>query len=240
MFGYFFVSSAVGAMINEILRTEWGSVLIAAKLMRFLWSDFFGVRQVEGALPAVVSVAALAVTSLRVPRHAGAPRARVRGGALMSEAARILLDDVSKFYGEVLGVNRISMTIGPGITSLVGPNGAGKTTLLNLITGLIRPTQGQHRRHRRAASATAETIFALVGYCTQYDAFPRGLTGLDFVRGYLTVHGVDRRRAHELACEAIETVGLLDAADAQDRRLQQGDAAAAQARPGARPPARAW
>jgi len=64
VFGYFFVSSAVGAMINETLRTEWGSVLIAARLMRFLWSDFFGVRQVEGALPAVVSVAVLAVTSL--------------------------------------------------------------------------------------------------------------------------------------------------------------------------------
>ena len=64
VFGYFFVSSAVGAMINATLRTEWGSVLIAAKLMRFLWSDFFGVRQVEGALAAPVSVAALAVTSL--------------------------------------------------------------------------------------------------------------------------------------------------------------------------------
>jgi len=64
VFGYFFVSSAVGAMINEVLRTEWGSVLIAAKLMRFLWSDFFGVRQIGGALPAVVSVVALAVTSL--------------------------------------------------------------------------------------------------------------------------------------------------------------------------------
>jgi ABC-2 type transport system permease protein len=64
VFGYFFVSSAIGAMVNNTLRTEWGSVLIAAKLMRFLWSDFFGVRQVEDALAAPVSVAALAVTSL--------------------------------------------------------------------------------------------------------------------------------------------------------------------------------
>jgi len=64
VFGYFFVSSAVGAMVNEVLRTEWGSVLIAAKLMRFLWSDFFGVRQLPDALPALVSVTALAATSL--------------------------------------------------------------------------------------------------------------------------------------------------------------------------------
>jgi ABC-2 type transport system permease protein len=63
VFGYFFVSSAMGAMVNEALDTEWGSVLIAAKLMRFLWSDFFGIPSVSGALPAVASVAALAVTS---------------------------------------------------------------------------------------------------------------------------------------------------------------------------------
>ena len=139
----------------------------------------------------------------------------------MSEGARIQLDGVSKFYGEVLGVNRISMTIGPGITSLVGPNGAGKTTLLNLITGLIRPTQGSIAING-VPVGEAETIFRMVGYCTQYDAFPRGLTGLDFVRGYLTVHGVDRRRAHELACEAIETVGLLDAAERRIASYSKG------------------
>jgi ABC-2 type transport system ATP-binding protein len=130
----------------------------------------------------------------------------------MSSGARIQLDGVSKFYGEVLGVNRISMTIGPGITSLVGPNGAGKTTLLNLVTGLIRPTQGSIAINGVPVSEP-EAIFRMVGYCTQYDAFPRGLTGLDFVRGYLTVHGFDRRQAHELACEAIEAVGLLDASE---------------------------
>jgi len=62
----------------------------------------------------------------------------------------------------------------------------------------------------------------MVGYCTQYDAFPRGLTGLDFVRGYLTVHGFERRRAHELACEAIETVGLLDAAERRIASYSKG------------------
>ena len=55
---------------------------------------------------------------------------------------RIILENVSKFYGEVLGVNRVSLTLPPGITSLVGPNGSGKTTLMNLMTGLIQPTRG--------------------------------------------------------------------------------------------------
>jgi ABC-type multidrug transport system ATPase subunit len=55
---------------------------------------------------------------------------------------QIVFDNVSKFYGEVLGVNRVNLSIPPGITSLVGPNGSGKTTLMNLMTGLIRPSRG--------------------------------------------------------------------------------------------------
>ena len=58
------------------------------------------------------------------------------------ERAKSNFNEVSKFYGEVLGVNRVSLSLPPGITSLVGPNGSGKTTLMNLMTGLIRPTRG--------------------------------------------------------------------------------------------------
>ena len=54
----------------------------------------------------------------------------------------VVFDDVSKFYGEVLGVNRVTLNIPPGITSLVGPNGSGKTTLMNLMTGLLFPDRG--------------------------------------------------------------------------------------------------
>jgi len=61
----------------------------------------------------------------------------------VSAERRIVFDDVSKFYGEVLGVNRVTLSLPPGITSLVGPNGSGKTTLMNLMTGLIRPTRGR-------------------------------------------------------------------------------------------------
>ena len=58
----------------------------------------------------------------------------------------ITFANVSRFYGEVLGVNKVSLAIPPGITSLVGPNGSGKTTLMNLMTGLIRPSQGEIQR----------------------------------------------------------------------------------------------
>ncbi len=61
---------------------------------------------------------------------------------------RILFEDVSKFYGEILGVNRVNLSIPPGITSLVGPNGSGKTTLMNLMTGLVKPSRGRIRGAR--------------------------------------------------------------------------------------------
>jgi ABC-2 type transport system ATP-binding protein len=58
---------------------------------------------------------------------------------------QIVFGNVSKFYGDVLGVNGVNLSIPPGITSLVGPNGSGKTTLMNLMTGLIRPSRGHIR-----------------------------------------------------------------------------------------------
>lgn len=124
----------------------------------------------------------------------------------------IVVRDVSKFYGDVLGVNRVDLTIEPGITSLVGPNGSGKTTLMNLIAGLIFPTEGDISV-LGISPADAEQMFRLLGYCTQFDSFPRGLSGRQFVFDTLRVHGYSRLRARELAEVAIERVGLVESAD---------------------------
>ena len=125
---------------------------------------------------------------------------------------RIVLEDVSKFYGEILGVNRVNLSIPPGITSLVGPNGSGKTTLMNLMTGLIRPTQGRIEilGHK---TTDPESLFKIVGYSTQFDALPKGLTGLQFVRSYLLLTGIDTDNAERRARQAIERVGLTEASD---------------------------
>jgi len=125
---------------------------------------------------------------------------------------RIVLENVSKFYGEILGVNRVNLSIPAGITSLVGPNGPGKTTLMNLMTGLIRPSRGQidvlgYRTDE------PEALFNILGYCTQFDAFPKGLTGYQFVYSYLRLGGRDSESAAQLAWRAIERVNLVDAAE---------------------------
>jgi ABC-2 type transport system ATP-binding protein len=124
---------------------------------------------------------------------------------------RIVFEDVSKFYGEILGVNRVNLSIPPGITSLVGPNGSGKTTLMNLMTGLVRPSRGRIQV-LGIATDDPENLFKLVGYSAQFDAFPKGLTGFQFIYSYLCLSGMPSGEAERAAWQAIQRVNLVDAA----------------------------
>jgi ABC-2 type transport system ATP-binding protein len=127
------------------------------------------------------------------------------------EQSLVVLEDISRFYGEVLGVNRVTLSIPPGITSLVGPNGSGKTTLMNLITGLVRPTRGSI--HVLGVAPTdPERLFRLLGYSTQFDSFPKGLTGFQFIYSFLRLFGYEHAECEKLAWKAIERVNLVEPA----------------------------
>jgi ABC-2 type transport system ATP-binding protein len=145
-----------------------------------------------------------------LPRAADATGAGLRGGQV-SGNDRIVFEDVSKFYGEILGVNRVNLSIPPGVTSLVGPNGSGKTTLMNLMTGLVRPTRGRIQV-LGCDPSEPEKLFKILGYSTQFDSFPKGLTGFQFISSYLRLAGIDSKTAEELAWRAIERVNLKEAA----------------------------
>ena len=123
----------------------------------------------------------------------------------------VIFDEVSKFYGEVLGVNRVTLNIPPGITSLVGPNGSGKTTLMNLMTGLIHPDRGRILM-RGISPRDPETLMRITGYATQYDSAPRWATGFTFITTGLLLFGFGRVEAEEKAWKALERVRLTDAA----------------------------
>jgi ABC-2 type transport system ATP-binding protein len=133
----------------------------------------------------------------------------------------IIFDDVSKFYGEILGVNRVNLQISKGITSLVGPNGAGKSTLMNLMTGLLRPTRGKISVLGIPTDRPDE-LFTRVGYCTQFDSFPRGLTGREFIHSFLLVHGFENGLAATFTELALERVNLVDAADRKVAAYSKG------------------
>ena len=128
------------------------------------------------------------------------------------ERSLIVFENVSRFYGEVLGVNRVSLTIPPGITSLVGPNGSGKTTLMNLVTGLVRPTRGTIHV-LGITPQDPEKLFRLLGYSTQFDSFPKGLTGFQFVYSFLRLFGTEHAECERLAWKAIERVNMVEAAN---------------------------
>ncbi len=110
------------------------------------------------------------------------------------QSESIVFKNVSKFYGEVLGINRVSLAIEPGITGLVGPNGSGKSTMMNLMTGLLRPTRGSISVVGMGPYES-EKLFREVGYCTQFDSFPRGFTGYQFLNSYLKIHGFKPKEA---------------------------------------------
>jgi ABC-2 type transport system ATP-binding protein len=129
----------------------------------------------------------------------------------MTDNRQIVVQNVSKFYGEVLGVNRVTFTLDPGITSLVGPNGSGKTTLMNLLTGLIKPTQGSIQ----VLGLTADQPIAFyrqVGYCTQFDSFPPGVSGYNFIYQPLRLHGFPKEQAAKLTAEALDRAGMSQVA----------------------------
>src|SRR5512136_3135794 len=123
----------------------------------------------------------------------------------------VVFDEVSKFYGEVLGVNHVSLNIPPGITSLVGSNGAGKTTLMNLMTGLIHPDDGSIMV-RGISPRDPEHLMRITGYATQYDAAPRWATGFSFITTGLLLFGYSKSEAEERAWKALEHLSLTDAA----------------------------
>ena len=124
---------------------------------------------------------------------------------------RIVFENVSKFYGEVLGVNNVTLALRPGITSLVGPNGSGKSTLMNLVAGLIQPTRGRVEV-LGFSPQRPEAMFRIIGYCTQYDSFPRRVSGFEFIYGWLRLHGLDSRQCSALTLEALQRVRLTEAA----------------------------
>ncbi|MGC8760969.1 MAG: ABC transporter ATP-binding protein [Bryobacteraceae bacterium] len=136
-------------------------------------------------------------------------------------AQEIVFENVSKFYGDVLGVNHVDLRIRPGLTSIVGPNGAGKSTLMNLMCGLIFPDRGEIRV-LGVSPRDSERLMRITGYATQFDAAPRWATGFEFVLSGLLLFGYSRALAERLAWEALERVGMTEAADRKVSSYSKG------------------
>lgn len=124
----------------------------------------------------------------------------------------VATDRVSKWYGQVIGLNDVSVEVGPGVTGLLGPNGAGKSTFLKLITGQLKPSKGAVRVLGEPIWGNPSLYFR-IGFCPEQDSFYERMTGLAWVTALTRLNGLSDTDATDAARRALDTVELLDAAD---------------------------
>jgi len=125
----------------------------------------------------------------------------------------IELRGVSRWYGNVVAVNDVTMTIGPGVTGLLGPNGAGKSTVLHLIAGFLAPSRGE-LTVGGVPSWRNPDIYRTVGLVPERDSVYAFLTGAEFVSTTAKLH-----RLADPAGATRRAIAIVDMADAQDRRI---------------------
>jgi ABC-2 type transport system ATP-binding protein len=138
-----------------------------------------------------------------------------------NDRAIVEFRSVSKWYGHVIGLNKLSLRILPGVTGLLGPNGAGKSTLLQLATGQLRPSQGEvlvlgHRPWNRAG------LNRFIGLCPEQDAFYEWMSGRQFLRDCALLAGLGRSRARAAVDRALDLVGMTEAAHRAIRGYSKG------------------
>ncbi|HEX2311312.1 MAG TPA: ABC transporter ATP-binding protein, partial [Vicinamibacterales bacterium] len=128
-----------------------------------------------------------------------------------ARGAVIEAQQVSKWYGQVIGLNDVTVAVPRGITGLLGPNGAGKSTFMKLVTGQLKPSKGRVTVFGEPIWGNP-ALFFRIGFCPEQDAFYDRMTGLEWVTALVRLNGLDDRAARTAASVALERVDLLDAA----------------------------
>ena len=134
------------------------------------------------------------------------PATRVSGPPIVTA------EKVSKWYGQVIGLNDVSVNVPPGITGLLGPNGAGKSTFMKLITGQLRPSKGVVKVLGEPIWGNPHLYFQ-IGFCPEQDAFYERMTGLEWVTALVRLNGLNEADAKAAAVRAMTIVDLMEAAN---------------------------
>jgi len=126
-------------------------------------------------------------------------------------AAILTSANLSKWYGQVIGLNDVTVSVPPGITGLLGPNGAGKSTFMKLITGQLRPSKGEVKVLGEPIWGNSDLYFR-IGFCPEQDSFYDRMTGLEWVMALVRLNGLSDTEARTAAERALTAVDLMDAA----------------------------
>jgi ABC-2 type transport system ATP-binding protein len=135
--------------------------------------------------------------------------------------AVITASNLSKWYGNVLGLNDVSLEIEEGVTGLLGPNGAGKSTFMKLITGQMKPNIGSVTVRGRKVWNNPE-VFQGIGFCPEQDVFYEDVTGWEFLLGLLRFYGYAPSEIRERAARALDVVDLTADKDRLIRGYSRG------------------
>jgi ABC-2 type transport system ATP-binding protein len=126
-------------------------------------------------------------------------------------SATVEIHELAKWYGQVVALNGVSLTLRPGVTGLLGPNGAGKSTLMKILTGQLRPSRGE-TQVLGGVPWNNPDLFRHLGFCPEQDSFYETMTGRNFVTSLLQLSGLSRDAARSRAEAAIAEVGMTEVA----------------------------
>ncbi|WP_380277817.1 ABC transporter ATP-binding protein [Kitasatospora purpeofusca] len=126
--------------------------------------------------------------------------------------ATITIDKVSRWFGNVVAVNDVSMAIGPGITGLLGPNGAGKSTLIHMMSGFLAPSTGAVTLDGAPIWRNQE-VYRQIGLVPERESMYDYLTGWEFVLANAELHGLA-----DPGAAARRALALVEMEYAQERR----------------------
>ncbi len=127
-------------------------------------------------------------------------------------SAVITSENLSKWYGQVIGLNDVTVSVPPGITGLLGPNGAGKSTFMKLITGQLKPSKGSVKVLGEPIWRNPKLYFR-IGFCPEQDRFYERMTGMEWVTTLVRLNGYNEAAAKAAAGRALAAVDLMDAAN---------------------------
>ena len=118
-------------------------------------------------------------------------------------------ENLSKWYGNILGISEISLEITPGVQGLLGPNGAGKSTFLKIATGQLKQNLGKMTVFGEPVYNNYR-LFSKVGFCPEYDCYYKDVTGWEFILFHARLHRFNGKEAADLAASALERVGMRE------------------------------
>lgn len=118
-------------------------------------------------------------------------------------------ENLSKWYGNILGISEISLDIAPGVQGLLGPNGAGKSTFLKIASGQLKQNLGKITVFGEEVYNNHQ-LFNRIGFCPEFDSYYKDITGWEFMLFLARLHGFKEKQAADMAVLALDRVGMRE------------------------------